>query len=530
MRRKLWRAGNSCPRKERGNPWRSKRWSKFRFGCGGISEQVKRRMSSKVSVAVSARVGTAALAERSSAVASGHSNSETALTSGRCRFLRGQGRVHSGIGADFVVVAVGPAQDGWIADIDLGDAVLADGDLAKYSIRDGNGADEELALVVDPWAIKPRLTPIWYPGRKRDFLAQFAERRLTQTNSAYVVVEAHFFGARIVIVLLIAPASDLNRVNPEDSSIGREFLANALTAGGETIALVDSVGNHDAVVAIHQVERGGILVGDAQAEFHLGQTGTLQQLVVVAEQAQNLPGQNAGAADADHGFAFALQQGHDNGVAFEKDLGGAVFREQLIDRLIKIKAEIRGGVHSLCHERAGEAGRIAHVGLEDDVVKDTILGGFLVFGRQKLVEHAVQRGELADFVVADQVDAVKTGAEGFQAAQVAVIANKVVEKPGGEAAALGAAAGGDASDGRKEAVGMETAFGNHSFDALGFFAEDQGVLDLLRIYAWGIFGQQRHGFIGSDDVGKGVFALQHTRPDVEAVFSISIFLGYIFAV
>ena len=55
-------------------------------------------------------------------------------------------------------------------------------------------------------------------------------------------------------------------------------------------------------------------------------------------------------------------------------------------------------------------------------MKDAILGGLLIFRRQELVEHAVERGEFADFVVADQVDTVKTGADGFQSAQVTVIA------------------------------------------------------------------------------------------------------------
>ena len=77
---------------------------------------------------------------------------------------------------------------------------------------------------------------------------------------------------------------------------------------------------------------------------------------------------------------------------------------------------------------------------------------------------------------------------------------------------------------------MEPAFGNYFFDALRFFAEDQGVLDLLRVYPWRIFGEQRNGFIGSNDVRENSFALQQTGPDVEAVFSIAIFRRQVFAV
>ena len=114
--------------------------------------------------------------------------------------------------------------------------------------------------------------------------------------------------------------------------------------------------------AIHEVQRRRILVGDAEADFHLGQAGAFQKFVVLAQQIHNLPRQDAGAADAEHGFAFALEQRHDDGIAFEKDFSGAVFREQLVYRVVEIEAEIRGGVHAFFHQGTGEARRIAHVG------------------------------------------------------------------------------------------------------------------------------------------------------------------------
>ncbi len=77
---------------------------------------------------------------------------------------------------------------------------------------------------------------------------------------------------------------------------------------------------------------------------------------------------------------------------------------------------------------------------------------------------------------------------------------------------------------------METAFGNYFLDALRFFAEDQRVLDLLRVYPWRIFGEQRNSFIGSNDVRENSFALQQTGPDVEALFSIAIFRRQVLAV
>ena len=65
--------------------------------------------------------------------------------------------------------------------------------------------------------------------------------------------------------------------------------------------------------AIDQVEGRRIQISDAQADFHLGQTGGLQKFVVVAQQADNLPRQNTGAADAEHVFTLAL----------EHEIGGA---------------------------------------------------------------------------------------------------------------------------------------------------------------------------------------------------------------
>src|SRR3979411_964103 len=111
-----------------------------------------------------------------------------------------------------------------------------------------------------------------------------------------------------------------------------------------------------------------------------------------------------------------------------------------------------------------------------------------------------------------------------------MIAKEVVQKTRCKTAALRAAAGGYASDGGKEPVGREPAFGNYFFDALCFFAEDQRVLELLRIHPGRIFGKQRNGFIGSNDVRKNAFALQQAGPDVAAVFSIAIFRRQVFAV
>jgi hypothetical protein len=82
-----------------------------------------------------------------------------------------------------------------------------------------------------------------------------------------------------------------------------------------------------------------------------------------------------------------------------------------------------------------------------------------------------------------------------------------VQKPRGKAAAFRTAAGGDPSDGGKKPVGMKPALGDDFFHALRLFAEDQRVLDLLRVHPRRIFGEQRNRFIRSNDVGKNAGAL-----------------------
>ncbi len=229
-------------------------------------------------------------------------------------------------------------------------------------------------------------------------------------------------------------------------------------------------------------------------------------------------------------FAFALEQRHDDGIAFEEDFNGAELCQQLIDRIVKIQAEIGGGVHALFHERASETRRVSHVGFQDHVLRHAILGGLLVLGRQELVEHTVECGKLADFVVADQIDTVKAGGDSFQSAQVAVVAKEVVQKARGEAAAFRTAARGDAFDGGKKPVGIKPALGDDFFHALRLFAENQRVLDLLRVYSRRILAEQRNGFIRGNDMGKNSGALQHAGPDVEPVVPVAILLRQVFAI
>jgi len=170
------------------------------------------------------------------------------------------------------------------------------------------------------------------------------------------------------------------------------------------------------------------------------------------EQVDNLPCQHAGAADAEQVFAFAIKQRNNDGIAFEKDLGGSEFRQQLVDGIVKVQAEIGSGVHALFHERTRQARRIPYIGLEDDVMQHTILRGLLFLGRQELVEHAIERGKFANPAVGDQVDTVKPRADGLEAAQVTVITEQVTQKASGKPAPLRAPAGRHPPNRGKQAI------------------------------------------------------------------------------
>ena len=139
------------------------------------------------------------------------------------------------------------------------------------------------------------------------------------------------------------------------------------------------------------------------------------------------------------------------------------------------------------------------------MMDDAVFGGLLILRRQELVEHAVERGKLADLSIADQVDTVKASAEGLQSLHVAVVAKQVEQKTGGKAAALRPAAGGDASNRGKEPVGGDATLGQYFFDARRFLAKDERVLNLLRVDSQSILGEQGYGLVGSNHIRE------HTR-------------------
>ena len=93
-----------------------------------------------------------------------------------------------------------------------------------------------------------------FQGLERDFLLEFAEGRFVHANAAQVEAENHVFGVAVLVEL-----GGLKGVDVEGAGLRLHDFAGALVAGGEAVALVERFGNHDLVLAIHQIERGGFL-------------------------------------------------------------------------------------------------------------------------------------------------------------------------------------------------------------------------------------------------------------------------------
>ena len=122
------------------------------------------------------------------------------------------------------------------------------------------------------------------------------------------------------------------------------MLARPAAARRQPVALVQRLGDHDLLAAIHQVHGSRILVRDPDAQLQRRQSVLERELVVGAHDLDHLPRQSARPPHAKTRFAFPLEQRQDDGIAFDKDLCGAVYGQQLIHRLIEVQAEIRSRI------------------------------------------------------------------------------------------------------------------------------------------------------------------------------------------
>ena len=84
-------------------------------------------------------------------------------------------------------------------------------------------------------------------------------------------------------------------------------------------------------------------IRDADAEFERRQACLGRLLVVGADDLDHLARQHACPRHSEPGFAFALEEREDHCITFDEHFARPILRHQLVDRLVKIQAEVLAG-------------------------------------------------------------------------------------------------------------------------------------------------------------------------------------------
>src|SRR5260370_41921005 len=140
------------------------------------------------------------------------------------------------------------------------------------------------------------------------------------------------------------------------SFLSTEQALGEFGAAGEAIGKIESLGNHDAGIAVGPVGGGGALEGDPDAELQSGEIAACGAVVVGIANDKNLAREDAGFGNgASVGkIGFGFENGEDDGIAFDENFFGVVAVEKLLDRLVQVEAEMRGGA------QAGEEKGLGH--------------------------------------------------------------------------------------------------------------------------------------------------------------------------
>ena len=119
-----------------------------------------------------------------------------------------------------------------------------------------------------------------------------------------------------------------------------DSLSHPFAAGGQSVTLIQCIGNHDVLFAIHEVQGRGILKRNSSSQFERGQSGSLQQMIVATHDFDNLPRQNASSAYRQTRLALVLQQSDNDCVSFDEYFPGAILGQQFVDWIVEVQAEI----------------------------------------------------------------------------------------------------------------------------------------------------------------------------------------------
>src|SRR4029077_16328918 len=139
-----------------------------------------------------------------------------------------QRRVDHGIGADFVILALGPALDRKVSGIDARDAAFTHDNLAEDITVDGHRGAEE---AVFPFIRRrQRRGQAHLQGLERNFFFQLAKSGFIHANAAEVEADDHVFGVAVLVEF-----RGLKRVYVEGPGLGLHYFASALIARRQAV-------------------------------------------------------------------------------------------------------------------------------------------------------------------------------------------------------------------------------------------------------------------------------------------------------
>src|SRR5260370_24251565 len=127
--------------------------------------------------------------------------------------------------------------------------------------------------------------------------------------------------------------------------LGAEEALGEFGATGEGVGKIESLGNHDAGIAVGPVGGGGALEGDADAELEGGKIAACGAVVVGIADDENLAREDAGLGNVARvsKIGFGFKNGEDNGVAFDKNFFLVEAVEKFLDWLVDSQAVEGGG-------------------------------------------------------------------------------------------------------------------------------------------------------------------------------------------
>src|SRR5215469_6794014 len=241
------------------------------------------------------------------------------------------GFVDVGIDTDFVVTAVSQVFQREVARVYVGDPALSHHDTMEQTLPQGHQArvDAYVGNVPDHGHFK-------VIGLERKFCLQLLEGSLIDVDASDVVAQQKLSG----LAAGLAVFNSLEGKDIEQHIARLQHLAHAFTARAQPVTLVDGLGDHDLALAVHEVHRRRILIGNSNAQVQAGQPGRARALVVGGNDFDDFLRQHAGLSHTKHRLALTLEQRENDGIALNEYLARFILGQQLVDGVVEIQAEI----------------------------------------------------------------------------------------------------------------------------------------------------------------------------------------------